>query len=521
MGQAEAVDWSIAASVRRWAALRPDAPCLSGAGVTRSWSEVYARVGRVANGLISAGVRPQDRVVYVGRNRAEFFELMLGTSMAGGVSFAVNTRLSAREMLDVINDSQARMLFIEAELFDQLAGRRAEMTHIAQVVVFENDSGYENWLASHRAGDPAVPMAEDDIALQIYTSGTSGVPKGVMFTNGAIRASTAINAVLELDEDSVVLIPMPVFHAAGSSLGIQALNAGALSVVASRIVPDELLAVMAERHVTMTNVVPSVLRDMVESPRCGEYDLSSLRTISYTAAPMPPEVLKTSLERLHCRFIQIYGMTETNSATVLYSEDHLDESRPERLASVGRPLPWVSVRLVDPATGDDVPEGEFGEIWIDAPSGMSGYWRAPEATRAAITSDGYVRSGDGGYFSDGYLFLQDRLKDMIVSGGENVFAVEVENALLAHDAVHEVAVIGVTSVRWGETVKAIVVREPAYPELAESDVIAFAKTVLAGYKCPTSVDFIDALPRNPSGKVLKRDLRSSLESIRTRAGNAT
>jgi acyl-CoA synthetase (AMP-forming)/AMP-acid ligase II len=501
-------DWAIAASVRRWAVDTPDAPCLCGAGITRSWRQVHERAGQVANGLIGFGVTPQQRVAFLGRNRTEFFEVLVGTSMAGIVSFAINTRLSAREMLEIVNDSHSRVLFVEPEYRDQLIAHRAAMTHVEQIVVFDDsEDGYEGWRARQSPEDPRLLMAEDDIAMQIYTSGTSGTAKGVMFSNAAIRASTAINFVLELDQQSVVLIPMPVFHAAGASLGIQALNAGAVSVVASRVVPDELLALIAEHQVTMTGVVPSVLRDLVESPRFAEHDVSSLRTISYAAAPMPPEILRVGLERLRCRFVQIYGLTETNMATVLYPDDHVDRAHPERLSSVGRALPYVSVRIVDAETGEDLPEGSFGEIWIKAPSGMSGYWGAPEATRAAMTDDGYVRSGDGGYFEDGYLYLQDRIKDMIVSGGENVFAVEVENALLTHHAIHDVAVIGVPSARWGETVRAIVVREPSNSDLTEAEVIAFAKTILAGYKCPTSVEFIETLPRNATGKVLKRELR--------------
>jgi long-chain acyl-CoA synthetase len=233
---------------------------------------------------------------------------------------------------------------------------------------------YENWLAAHEPTDPQVPVADDDIALQIYTSGTTGLPKAAMFSNAALRASTRINHVLELDAQSVVLIPMPVFHAGGSSLGIQALRFGAHSVVERQVVADRLLESIARHRVTMTGIVPSVVKMLVESPAVATLDVSSLRTISYAASPISPDLLRAAVELFGCRFVQIYGMTETNMTTVLHPEDHTNPERPELLSSAGRPLASASVRVVDPGTGVDVPAGRLGEIWIKAPSQMTGYW---------------------------------------------------------------------------------------------------------------------------------------------------
>jgi long-chain acyl-CoA synthetase len=257
----------------------------------------------------------------------------------------------------------------------------------------------------------------------------------------------------------------------------------------------------------MTILVPAVLKMMVESPAIEHPDVSSLDIVAYAGSPITAELLRAVLGRFTCGFAQIYGMTETSGVTALLPEDHLDPDHPERLLSAGAALPGVSLRVVDPATGTDVEDGAYGEVWIKASTNMLGYWDLPAETEAALTPDGYVRSGDGGYLLDGYLYLKDRIKDMIVSGGENVYPIEVENVLIAHPGINDVSVIGVPSSRWGETVKAIVVREPSAEPVTATEVIACAKANLAGYKCPTSVEFVDELPRNATGKVLKRILR--------------
>jgi long-chain acyl-CoA synthetase len=257
----------------------------------------------------------------------------------------------------------------------------------------------------------------------------------------------------------------------------------------------------------MTTLVPAVLKMILESPDIDAYDVSSLDTIAYAASPISPELLRRCLAVFDARFLQIYGLTETQSATNLLPEDHLDPDHPERILSVGRPMPGVTLRVVDPVTGDDLPDDVVGEVWIKAPTNMHGYWANEEATREALTDDGFVRTGDGASMRDGYVYLRDRLKDMIVSGAENVYPIEIENVLIEHPDINDVAVIGVPSERWGETVKAMVVlRDGAH--VTEADVIACARSSLAAYKCPTSVEFIEELPRNPSGKLLKRVLRA-------------
>jgi long-chain acyl-CoA synthetase len=279
---------------------------------------------------------------------------------------------------------------------------------------------------------------------------------------------------------------------------------GAVMVLAREVVPADLLRLIGEHGVTMTTLVPAVLKMMLETPEIAASDLSSLDTIAYAASPISPELLRSALATFGCRFLQIYGLTETNGAVALAPEDHLDPDHPERMMAAGRVLPGNQLRIVDPATGQVVPDGEFGEVWIKAATSMSGYFGTASA---AIDADGWIATGDGGYVQDGYLYLKDRIKDMIVTGGENVYPVEVENVLIEEPRINDVAVIGVPSDRWGETIRAIVVRAPGGTSLSEQDVISFARSRLARYKAPTSVMFVDELPRNPSGKILKRVLR--------------
>ena len=507
---APASDISIAEHVRHWAGVKPDAPCMSIDDSTLTWSQFDRRSSQLGQGLLEAGIRPQDRVVFLDRNNLQFFEIVAGASKVGAVTAAVNWRLAPREMAQIINHSTARILFIGAEFVNQYEQFRGDLTTIDTVVVIGSAAGlegYEEWLDRQPADDPRVPVAAEDCALQMYTSGTTGLPKGAMFSNRAVLATDGMVEVLHVNESSVLLISMPVFHSAGASLGILSMRVGAHSVIARDASPTTLLPLVERWRATITTVVPAVLKMIIESPEIDRHDVSSLDTISYAASPISPELLRRCLAIFDARFVQIYGLTETQGATILRPEDHLDPEHPERMLSVGRALPGAGVRVVDPQTGLDVEDDVVGEVWLKTPTNMHGYWGDEKATRETLTPDGYVRTGDGASLRDGYLYLRDRLKDMIVSGAENVYPIEVENVLIEHPDVHDVAVIGVPSERWGETVKAIIILRPG-AQLSEAEVIAFARANLAAYKCPTSVEVVDELPRNPSGKLLKRALRA-------------
>jgi long-chain acyl-CoA synthetase len=332
-----------------------------------------------------------------------------------------------------------------------------------------------------------------------------------MLTNANL--STAISEAgitFSIGDDTVSLVAMPLFHIGGSGWALCAMSRGGRSVILRDVDPTVLLDLIATERITEMFVVPAVLMMLLSTPSLGTTDLSSLRVIFYGASPISEDVLVKCMTTFGCAFCQVYGMTETTGAiTALSFEDH-DPDGPRRslLRSAGKPHSSVALRVVDPDSGQDAALGAVGEVWTRSPYNMVGYWRKPEETAAAIDADGWLKTGDAGYFdAEGYLYLHDRIKDMIVSGGENVYPAEVENVVLSHPAIVDAAVIGVPDPKWGETVKAIVVLGQG-ETLDEVGVIAHCRANLAHYKCPTSVDVTDVLPRNPSGKILKRELRA-------------
>jgi long-chain acyl-CoA synthetase len=300
-----------------------------------------------------------------------------------------------------------------------------------------------------------------------------------------------------------------MFHIGGIGWAFLGLWNGATTILVSEFVPEAVLDLLERELVTNAVFVPTMLQLLAAVPGAAERDFRALRSIAYGASPITTPVLKAALRTFRCDLFGIYGLTETTGAAVqLDAADHDPDGPKEHLLrSAGRPYPWVEVRIADPASGTPRGPSEVGEVWLRAPNVMAGYHNRPAETAAALTADGWLRTGDGGYLDDdGYLFLTDRIKDMIVSGGENVYPIEVEEALAQHPSVGQVAVIGVPHERWGETVKALVVLRPGSAASAD-ELVAFARAHLAGYKLPRSIAFVDALPRTPSGKVLKRELR--------------
>jgi long-chain acyl-CoA synthetase len=318
--------------------------------------------------------------------------------------------------------------------------------------------------------------------------------------------------------DSVSIVVMPLFHIAGSGWSIASMVMAAKCVLLREVDPAEILRKVESESVTHAIFVPAVLQFLLMTPTLSTTDVSSMELIAYGASPITEKVLTASMDAFGCKFVQVYGLTETTGAVVqLDAEDHDPEGRPELLRSCGKPYPWVEVRIVDEG-GNDVPDGNVGELWIRSVQVMKGYWNKPEETAASLTPDGWFKSGDAGYRKDGFIYLHDRVKDMIVSGGENVYPAEVENALMAHPEVADVGVVGVPDERWGEAVHAVVVRAEG-SEVTPEALISFARERLAGFKCPKSISFVDVLPRNPSGKILKRELREPYWAGRERRIN--
>jgi long-chain acyl-CoA synthetase len=506
--------------VRVQARLRPSEMAVECDGDGRTFEELQARCAQAASALGEVlDERPADaaqpRIGVLARNSIPVFELTFGAAMRNAVAVQLNWRLAAPEIAQILDDSEASLLVVGEEFLPVVERIEPELRHVRSTVVIGSPSrqqSYESWLSAQPPRDPGVVSGAHDVAMQLYTSGTTGLPKGVMLTNDNLFCMLdQVNRWWRFDPgDSVNLALMPLFHIAGLAWSTVGLAYGCRTVVLPEVDIGRILDAL-RAGVTHAFMVPAVIQFLLASPGVTREDFASLRTLVYGASPISVSVLTRALELIECGLIQVYGLTETTGAvTQLHSWEHDPVSRPDLLRSCGRPYPGVEVRIVDPDTGGDVRgegDGAVGELWIRSRQVMAGYWHNPAATSAAITPDGWLRTGDAGYRdAEGYLFLYDRVKDMIVTGGENVYPAEVENALMSHPDVADVAVVGVPDQRWGEAVKAVVVPAAGTtPDPAE--LIASCRERLAGYKCPKSIDFVETLPRNPSGKLLKREIR--------------
>ena len=463
----------------------------------------------VAQALRAAGVGKQTHIAYLGRNEPEYFTYLYGGAKLGAVSVAVNWRLAPPEMDYILNHSESEILLIGEEFLGHLAQMNLDLDRVV-VLGDPGDTGYptyDQWLAGHSSEDIVVGIDPAETCYQLYTSGTTGLPKGVETTHANIVFSTLPGlADLEYSADSINLCCMPLFHISGSGWGIAGQINGCATVLLREVDLPEILDVIEKDRVTHTLFVPALLQLLSSVAGVRERDFSSIQKLVYGASPITEEALVTTIEIFGPNVFQMYGMTETSGhVTALLPQDH-DPGGPRSnlLRSCGKPTTGNELRIVG-HDGEDMADGEVGEIWIRGPGVMKGYWRNPEATEGSITEDGWYKSGDAGYLVDGYLFIHDRIKDMIISGGENIYPAEVENALMSHPGVADAAVIAVPSDRWGETVKAIVTRGDE--ALNEEEVISHCRQRLAHYKCPTSVDWMEEIPRNPSGKILKVELR--------------
>ncbi|MBN9097290.1 MULTISPECIES: long-chain-fatty-acid--CoA ligase [unclassified Pseudonocardia] len=502
--------------VARWEAERPDAVATSHAGTTRTWAELARRVRQVAAALRADGIGPGDRVAVLDLNHPSCLEITLACAQIGAANAVVNFRLAPPEIVYVINDARARILFVGPEFARAAAAIREKLTDVERVIAVPAE--YEDWLAAHEPDPDVHPSAPDDCFVQLYTSGTTGFPKGAMLTHrGMFAHATNVMADFSMTSDAVVQVAMPLFHVGGMSYSLLAVTAGARMEMMRLPDPAAILEMFERDRVTHTFLVPALMGAMAQVPGAADRDYSSLVALSYGASPMPLPVMRASMKLFPGVMHQVYGMTEAcGVVSSLGPEDHDDPAVAHRLVSAGTPIHGVEIEVRDPATGEPVPTGEAGEIWVRTDQLMSGYWDKPEASAAAITADGWLRSGDGGHMdADGYVYVTDRIKDMIISGGENIYPAEIERVLAEHPTVGDVAVIGVPDERWGEVPKAVVVAAPG-ATVDPDALLAYCRENLAGFKCPKSVDVLDELPRNPTGKILKKDLRAPFWEGRTR-----
>jgi acyl-CoA synthetase (AMP-forming)/AMP-acid ligase II len=494
---------------RAHAAARPDAQALWFEGRSTSYAELDARSSQCAQALLAAGVAPGERIGTLSRGNDDFFVLWLGCLKARVCLTPVNWRLAPPEIEFILKDAGCRLLVVGADYAETIAA--LDLPDLKTVIQFEPGHpawpGFASWIGAFPATDPRLPAQPDDDVIQLYTSGTTGLPKGVQLTEANYQSlfegATQVWARFEAGDG--VLVAMPLFHVAGANLGILSLLQGGRTVVMREVDPARLLALIGEHQVRHAFLAPALINMLLQHPDMPGADLTSLDHVYYGASPISEEVLKRAQDRFGASFSQLYGLTETIGGGAYLAPAAHDPAL-GKLRSCGQPSPGHEVRIV--ADGKLCDPMEVGEIQIRSPGVMKGYWNRPEATAEAIDAQGWFRTGDAGFFdADGYLHIHDRVKDMIVTGGENVYPAEVENALFSHPDVADAAVIGVPDDKWGEAVKAIIVLRPG-ASTDPRDILAHCRGLIAGYKVPKSVDYTNVLPRNPSGKVLRRELRA-------------
>jgi acyl-CoA synthetase (AMP-forming)/AMP-acid ligase II len=505
--------------ITHWAEAKPNIVALAEGDYALDYAGLEAQTAKIASALAAAGLVKGDRIVWLGKNSHLYFALLFGAARIGIVMVPVGWRLAPAEMQWIINDTRARLLFVGPGFEEVANAMSGELPLVVQTLSIDKAT---RWIdAAPRASfSPAGP---DDAVLQLYTSGTTGKPKGAVLSNRNLFALrlAGIDAALpwaQWEADEAVLIAMPCAHIGGTGLGVMALAGGVPGIVQAEFTPDGVFDAVEQAGITRFFMVPAALQMLLNHPRCASVDFSRLKYIIYGAAPIPLDLLRQCIAMFGAQFLQAYGMTETTGTIVILPPEDHDPNGNPRMRAAGKALPGVELRIVDEA-GADVPLGAVGELITRSANNMIGYWNLPEATASTMSADGWIRTGDAGYLdADGYLFIHDRVKDMIISGGENVYPAEVESAIYGHPAVLEVAVIGVPDEAWGEAVKAVCVAKPG-AEIDPADIIAWARTRIAGFKVPKTIDVIDTLPRNASGKILRKDLRAPYWEGRERQVN--
>jgi acyl-CoA synthetase (AMP-forming)/AMP-acid ligase II len=484
-----------------------------------TWTQWASRIRQAAGALRAAGVQRGQCVAFLDKNHPGCLETLIAAVSIGAAATIANWRMTGEELVHVLNDSGARLLFVGAELAPTVEEIRARVPGLQRIVVVggPGDSDeYESWLAV------ATPVAADsdvddnDTALVIYSSGTTGRPKGVLLSQRAL-----VNHIVNMappfpfEDGDANLVAMPLFHVGGISYSFFGIMAGAPTILTREPEAATLIGAV-KAGATHAFFVPPVIARFLDAGDAAIGVISGLRYLVYGAAPMPTPLLQRALEAWpQMNFVQVYGQTELcGGITALDPDEHRDSTRQHLLLSAGKALPGNTLRIVDPESGEQLAIGEPGEIWVRSNQRMIGYLNRPEATADTITAEDWLRTGDIGRLdADGYLYIEDRLKDMIITGGENVYGPEVESVLIEHPAIADAAVIGVPDDFWGESVKAIVVTTT---EIEPDEIIEFCRRHLAGYKCPRTVDFAPSLPRNASGKILKTELRQPYWQDRAR-----
>lgn len=517
------IDYSAATAISKCAEAAPQSTALIYHDRETTYSELTATVASLAAVLADNGVREGDRVAYTGFNSPTFLTTYLASSALGAVFVPVNFRLTEPEVQAILVDAGARVLISEPTHIG-VVDAIAERTFVTRFLLVDDDPAVpapdttdSRWaslsaaLAAPHDPHPPIPRKADDLAVLIYTSGTTGRPKGVMLTHGNIWWNgTNVDRVVDTRRTDVNLAVAPLFHIGGlNAFTIRNLVRGGTTVLHRSFDPAAVLADLVRYRVNQFFAVPAMFAALERTPGFSDADLSDLRAAVVAGAPVPP-VLISNYARRGIDLQQAWGLTETAPfATYLPGELTND-----KLGSAGIAMPHTEIRLVDPVSGVEVDEaGIRAEVWVKGPNVAAGYWRNPTATAEAFVTGSWFRSGDIGYRDDdGYLYIADRLKDMIISGGENVYPAEVEAVLTRHPKIVEVAVVGSSDERWGESVVAVVVAEDG-TELTIDDVQSFAQSDLARYKLPRRMIQVDTMPRNASGKLDKGRVRKIVHDL--------
>ena len=494
--------------INYWAQERPDGLAFEQDDLTFTFAEADVMTRRLIALFQQHGVSHGDRIAWLGKNAVTYYLLYTAAARMGAVAVPIGWRLAPPEVAYILGDTDAKILFCGEEYVDLAMKVAAEVPAKPAVI----SAHQARALAAELEPADYTPPHPDDPVLQLYTSGTTGNPKGVQLSNTNLF-QLRIDAMEEglpwsfYEPDDCMLVAMPCAHIGGTGLVNISIANGIRALVQAEFTPVGVLEAI-ENGATHMFIVPAALQMVIQHPRAKETDFSALRYLLYGAAPMPLELLKEAVATMpNTGFLQAYGMTETTGTICsLPPEDH-DIAGNIRMRSAGKAVPGAEIQIRGP-DNTELPRGEIGEVCVRAPSNTAGYWKLPDATRDTIDPDGWLHTGDAASMDeDGYVYIQDRIKDMIISGGENVYPAEVESAIYGHPAIAEVAVIGVPSDRWGEEVKACCVAKPG-ATIDEGDVIAWARERIAAFKVPKSIDIIPEMPRNPTGKILRRELRA-------------
>jgi long-chain acyl-CoA synthetase len=514
-------------AVRRAAQQGADDIATVCAGRERSWREFSERIKKVAGAMRQLGFDAGDRAAILALNSDRYFEFFYATPWAGGVFVPINIRLAAPEIEFWLSDSGSRLLFIDDQflpILEALRGRMETVEHVIYIGDGETPEGllnYEQLLASAEPVEDAG-RGYDDIAGLFYTGGTTGRSKGVMLShaNLTINSYNAIPA-LGFWHGMRWLHAAPMFHIADgcATFGVTAMVGTHVFIAA--FTPAQTLAAVQHHRITHTLLVPTMVNMVVNAPDVGDYDLSSMKSVIYGASPMPEAVIVRAMEVMPgCGFTHAYGQTECAPLVTSTGPEYhvLEGPHAGRFKSAGRAVVGVDLKIAD-ERGVEVPRGTIGEVCSRGPHVMLGYWQRPDLTAQAV-KDGWMHSGDAGYMDEqGFIYIVDRVKDMIISGGENIYSAEVENALYQHEAVVECAVIGIPDAKWGEAVHAVVrLHEGASASVEE--LVAHCRELIAGFKCPHGVSFREEpMPLSGAGKILKTELRTPFWDGHTKGVN--